>query len=418
LKESSKSIATVDIGSTIIKIARVDANGRISAQNFWPRDLNASVSSQVTDLLAVERLDASSDTILACSSANGGLRVGILCLSLRFSGAAIRNQVLLAGANPVFAHSFADAAGDLRRVDILIIGGGIDEKDCGPAEAQLDTLDISRYSYDALVYCGNCHLVAKVETKHPGITVIGNPLGETLSDRVGSVFEAVRRSYLDDLVHEKGMSGLPQQIARTVRPTPEVVGRGFLRAVMNQSTFSIVGACVVLDIGGATTDLHYSLEIVSDDSPNRPASGISVARYVFTDLGIVASRDTLLLQLRNHPQLYEFLSAVTGTSVRELYSDLREGTLEHDAQLLAYACAFIALDRFSKGSGPGLPTGSLDRIAQVVLTGGAAQLVDEAVFGRLLRILLPVETQLPLVQIDRHYEIWVSGITWSEDLKR
>ncbi len=224
--------------------------------------------------------------------------------------------------------------------------------------------------------------------------MIDNPLQDTLSSRVGSVFECVRRAYLDDLIFKEGVSELPGTIGRQIRPTPEVASRGFLRSVLNQSSVDIVGACIALDIGGATTDLHYVVEVVSEDSPVRPSSGVSVARYVFTDLGIVASRDTLMLQLRAHGQLHEFLSATLGSDdVRETYAALREGDHVASPALLAYACLFLALDRFARGDGPGLPTGRLDQVAQLILTGGAAQ------------------------TLDRRYEIWVAGITWTEDLK-
>lgn len=406
----------LDIGSTVVKIARVGGDGQLQSQQFFPRDFEAGIARQLGSLLAQLGIDPELEPILACSSANGGLRVGIVCLSQHFSGAALRNQVLLAGANPVFVHDLDEAMGDARRVDILLVGGGIDNDDAAPAALRLQSFDPSRYGHAALVYAGNRHLAAAFMQRFPQAVVIANPLGETLSDRVGSVFECVRRAYLDDLVLKEGVSELPPSIARHIRPTPEVASRGFLRSVMNQSSFAIVGACIALDIGGATTDLHYTVEVVADDSPERPSSGVSVARYVFTDLGIVASRDTLLMQLRSHPQLYEFLCAVHGASVRELYAALREGDHEPSAELLSYACLFLALDRFSTGRGPGLPVAQLDRVAQIILTGGAAQVLDEAVVGRITALRLAPTTPAPLVQIDRRYEIWVAGITWTEDL--
>jgi MutL protein len=407
----------LDIGSTVVKVARLDDSGRLDSQQFFPRDFEAGIARQVHHVLAQLGIDAQQQPILACSSANGGLRVGIVCLSKHFSGAALRNQVLLAGANPVFVHDLDEAVGDARRVDILLVGGGIDCVDAGPAAQRLALFDPGLYRHGALVYCGNRFLAEAFEQRFPGTTVISNPLGETLSSRVGSVFECVRRAYLDDLVFKEGVSELPENLARSIRPTPEVASRGFLRSVLNQSTFAIVGACVALDIGGATTDLHYTVEVVKDDSPVRPASGVSVARYVFTDLGVVASRDTLMLQLRNHAQLHEFLTAALGSEVRETYAALREGDYEPPAALLSYACLFLALDRFAKGRGPGLPTGDLDRVAQLILTGGAAQTLDEAVVARIVGLLLSPETPAPLVQVDRRYEIWVAGITWAEDLQ-
>ena len=412
---SLKSHFALDIGSTVVKVARLDNAGGLQSQQFFPRDFQAGIARQVRDVLARLGIDAERDRILACSSANGGLRVGIICLSKHFSGAALRNQVLLAGANPEFVHDLDEASGDKRRVDILLVGGGIDCADAGPTEGRLNAFDPDRYHFGALVYAGNRFLADAFVLRFPGTLVIANPLGETLSSRVGSVFETVRRAYLDDLVFKEGVSELPASLARNIRPTPEVASRGFLRSVLNQSTFTIVGACIALDIGGATTDLHYTVEVVTDDSPVRPASGVSVARFVFTDLGIVASLDTLMMQLRSHAQLYEFLSAARGGDVRDVYAALREGEYQPSAELLSYACLFLALDRFAKGRGPGLPVGQIDMVAQIILTGGAAQTLDEAVVGRIVSLLLVPGTPSPLVQVDRRYEIWVAGITWTED---
>lgn len=405
----------LDIGSTVVKVARLNNAGGLESQQFFPRDFQAGIARQVRDVLAQLGIHAERDRILACSSANGGLRVGIICLSKHFSGAALRNQVLLAGANPEFVHDLDEAFGDARRVDLLLVGGGIDCADAGPTERRLNAFDPGRYRFGALVYAGNRFLADAFVLRFPGTLVIANPLGETLSSRVGSVFETVRRAYLDDLVFKEGVSELPASLARNIRPTPEVASRGFLRSVLNQSTFTIVGACIALDIGGATTDLHYTVEVVSADSPVRPASGVSVARFVFTDLGIVASLDTLIMQLRSHTQLYEFLSAARGGDVRDVYAELREGEYQPSAELLSYACLFLALDRFAKGRGPGLPVGQLDMVAQIILTGGAAQTLDEAVVGRIVSLLLAPDTPTPLVQVDRRYEIWVAGITWAED---
>lgn len=405
----------LDIGSTVVKLARLNASGVLESQQFYPRDFEAGIARQVGDLLAGLGIDVQSDAILACSSANGGLRVGIICLSKHFSGAAMRNQTLLAGANPEFVHDFEEARGDARRVDILLVGGGIDCEQPGPAEKRLRDFDPANYRYGALVYAGNRYLADEFARRFPGTTVIPNPQADTLTGRVGSVFETVRRAYLDDLVFKEGVSELPGKLGRSIRPTPEVANRGFLRAVQNQSTFTVVGACIALDIGGATTDLHYTVEVVSDSSQVRPAGGVSVARYVFTDIGIVASRDTLVAQLRGHTQLYEFLGAVLGPDVREVFASLREGEYTPSAALLSYACLFLALDRFSKGRGPGLPTGDLDKVAQIILTGGAAQTLDVAVVLRVVSLMLTPGGALPLVQVDHRYEIWVGGITWIED---
>jgi MutL protein len=403
----------MDIGSTIVKIARIGDGDKLIAQDFHPRDFQAGIETQVQSLLDNLAVPRESRDILVCSSANGGLRVGIVCLTKHFSGATVRDQVLLAGANPIFVHDFDDEAGNLSRVDILLVTGGIDCEDAGPLEKRLRRFQTQRYHFGSLVYAGNKYLAELFVELYPEAVVIPNPLATTLSSRTNSVFETVRRAYLDDLVYKEGVSQLRRNLSRGIRPTPEIVNRGFQRALMHRSDIQVAGACVLLDIGGATTDLHYTVEIIRDESDERPSRGLSVARYVFTDLGIAASRDSLLLQLRSHPRLYEFLSTVLDEDVREAYRLLREGELQPAPRLLAYSCLFLALDRFAQGRGPGLPMADLSKVAQIMLTGGAAQTLTEEVVARVVDMLLPKKGSNPSVFIDRRYQIWIDGITWS-----
>ena len=284
-----------------------------------------------------------------------------------------------------------------------------------PLEKRLRRFQPDRYRFGSLVYAGNRYLAKLFVELFPAAAVVSNPLADSLTGRTLSVFEAVRRAYLDDLVYKEGVSELRSNLAKRIRPTPEIVSRGFQRALAKSSDIEIAGACLVLDIGGATTDLHYTVEIVRDDSEQRPSAGVSVARFVFTDLGIVASRDSLMLQLRNHPRLYEFLKNALGDDVRASYQSIREGEYDPSPLLLSYGCLFIALDRFAQGRGPGLPTADLTRVAQIILTGGASQAMAEDVVGRVFDLFRSENSGIPAILIDRRYQMWIDGITWSGD---
>jgi hypothetical protein len=403
----------VDVGSTVVKLARVDERDQLVSQEFRPRDFSTGIAKQVEALLTECGVPLDREGIMVCSSANGGLRVGIVCLSKDFSGAVLRNQVLLAGANPMFVRDLDEGAGTSGYVDILLVAGGIDCEDAGPLRERLRRTRLDGYRYGSLVYAGNRFLAGEFLDRFTGATIIPNPMADELGGRVASVFEAVRRAYLDDLVYKEGVSELRSNLAGGIRPTPEVANRGFQRAVMNRSSLPVAGACVLLDIGGATTDLHYTVEIVRDDSPARPSPGASVARYVFTDLGIVASQESLLLQLRGHSRLYEFLNVILGDDVRETYKLLREGEYRPASDVLSYGCLFLALDRFTRGQGPGLPTADLNKVSQFILSGGAAQALTEGMVSRVIALLVAPGSGNPAILIDRKYQIWVDGITWA-----
>jgi hypothetical protein len=99
--------------------------------------------------------------------------------------------------------------------------------------------------------------------------------------------------------------------------------------------------------------------------------------------------------------------------VRGVYQAMREGEHAPTPLTLSYGCLFVALDRFAQGRGPGLPTADLARIAQVILTGGASQNMDEDAVRAIVALFRSPDTGTPEVLIDRRYQLWVDGITWS-----
>ncbi|MGC2110640.1 MAG: glutamate mutase L [Candidatus Korobacteraceae bacterium] len=409
---SPNARVAVDIGSTVVKVALVGEDRNLVSQRFYARDFEAGIVKQVESLLDSHGISPDRSDIRICSSANGGLRVGIVCLTKHFSGAALRNQVLLAGANPVFVHSFDEESRDLSFTDILLVGGGIDCADAAPLEQRLERFEIDKYRHGALVFAGNKYLGDVFRRRFPSAAIVQNPLADKLVSTDNSVLETIRRAYLDDLVYKEGVSELSSKLSSGIRPTPEVVSLGFQRAV-NGASIGVIAPCLLLDIGGATTDLHYTVEIVKDGTRSVSAGGSSVGRYVFTDLGIVASRDSLLLQLRSHSRLYEFLGAVLSEDITETYRLFREGEYQPSPELLAHGCLFLAMDRFAQGRGPGLPSGDLAQLSQVILTGGASQGLSEDTAASVVRLVTPKGSK-PNILIDRRYEIWVEGISFAE----
>ena len=405
----SGELYTVDIGSTVLKFARVDVNGKLVHQEFHDRDFDAEIIDQVDKLLAPHGDEINGDNLLICSSANGGLRVGIVCLSNSFSGSTYRNQVLLGGANPVYVDEISNSQPRTSYVDVLLVGGGIDCEDVGPMDTLITRFSPDNYNFGTLVFAGNRFLAEEFVRRFGDARVVRNPMAGGLTTVGDSIFVALRDAYLDDLVYKQGVSELAAKFGGNVRPTPEVVNRGFYKAISEREFPEMTGASILMDIGGATTDFHYTVEVIRDSSSNRPAAGTSVSRYVFTDLGVYASRDSTALQLRRNPRTFEFLEVVLDSDVSEVYRLLREGEYEPPAQLLSYACVFLSLDRFSQGNGPGLPTADLVKLNKLVLTGGAAQMLDRDKTAAVISLFLPAAVDAEFVMIDENYELWVQG---------
>lgn len=400
----------VDIGSTIIKVAQILPDGRLGEQGFIKRNFDHPISAQLDQAMDELPAPTSASNVVICSSANGGLRVGIVCLTTRYSGTVLRNQSLLAGANPIFVKTYSELREDARYVDILLVGGGIDCPDPGPLDELISSFNPDDFHFGSLVFVGNRHLSDRILALFPSARIIPNPMTSTLTGANDSVFELLRNAYLDDLVHKKGISDLRTRFKCSVRPTPEVVNMGFQMIVSNRSQVTVAGSAVLVDIGGATTDLHYTTEIILDESSNRPPFGVSVGRYVFTDLGIVASRDSATIRLRTHSRCYEFLSCIVDENIDDIYRQLREGEWTASPEILAYACLFLALERFSTGDGPGLPQANLDKVSRYLFTGGAAQMLAAEKIASIISLISTNSVNPAAINIDRDYQIWVDGI--------
>lgn len=402
----TKTRVAFDIGSTVVKVATLSPDGVVLRQDLCPRDYEVGILAQVGAM--IDGLPAQTD-IQICSSANGGISVGILCLSPLFSGQALRNQVLAAGGNPLFLACLGERVVNPARVDVLLVGGGIDCTETGPMADYLARFDPAAFRYTTLMYAGNAALSQTFKQRFPEAVVIDNPLSRDLGGSQPSVANALTAAYLDDLVYKEGVSELAGRTPEPIRATPEIVNRAFYRLVSNQTDMAVAAPSVLLDIGGATTDLHYTVELIKGESVRGLAR--SVARYVFTDLGIFASRETAQRQLRMGPRLYEFLGAVDDGDRLDSYTALREGDYEIPNRLLAYGCLFLALDRFAHGRADGLPAGDLQAAAKFVITGGGAQLLEEEVVARVVNLFQPNRrVSADAILLDRDYRIWVEGL--------
>ena len=59
----------IDIGSTVVKVARVAEDGALAGQSFHPRDFRAGIARQVDVLLDGLGSFGEHDDVLVCSSA-------------------------------------------------------------------------------------------------------------------------------------------------------------------------------------------------------------------------------------------------------------------------------------------------------------------------------------------------------------
>jgi len=404
----------VDVGSTMIKA--VLARDGVAETNFFrQRSQDPPLAQQVQAFL--DECSGSTTRLRLCSSANGGLRVGLLCLTKRFSGASAMHMLEVVGANIRYLYELRefDSVSQAPPVDVLVIVGGAEGFSQRHIEAQVRRLDLGRFPHDRLLYAGHVGIAEVVRQRWPHAVRIANPLGAKLDTSGVDLAEHARLHYLDDIASKRDLLPLLERAAQPIEPTPAIVSRAFQRLVGRWVT-----PALLLDVGGATTDLHYTKELVDEEriAGNLSAYGL-VNRHVYTGYGVYESETSLLRALASHPRCADFIEAYDGRNWRHLYAGVQEGQAI-DAGLNFYACIFLALaDTLATDEAKRLPDASppllLERLATVAVTGGAAKVVQPDILRRVVASVVGTSLTMQFL-IDRAYRWWIMGLMPDEEI--
>jgi hypothetical protein len=400
----------VDIGSTMVKIAKLDHMYSIEKYEFFKRDYDSSIYDQVSGLLKSYIESNANERFRICSSANGGLRVGIVCLTKKFSGNVARNLGLAAGGNVVFMECIEnDKASELPAVDALVVTGGIDCPDVQLMRSRMESFDADEYEYQTLIYAGNSYLAESFCRMNPNAVVVPNPVSEGLEIGSEDLMDRIRSLYLDDIVQKDGVSSLQAYSEVPIWPTPAVVNIAYENIARNGSNLLYPVPCIAIDIGGATTDIHFGLEVVDESGSERMDGYRTCNRHVFTELGVFASKESAITRLSKNDRLYEFFRVLYQSGASRKYADFREGVMDDD--LPFYACFFLALDSLTSRRDKSSPALHMGKINSIVITGGASQRVDTELLSAITKLFLPKSRETGIATFaDKKYEVWVDGM--------
>ena len=245
-----------------------------------------------------EALGATGLPVLACSSAGGGLRLAVLGQERLISAEAGYRVALSAGAKVVHVSSGElDASGiqALReaRPDVVLLTGGTDG---GDRRVLLhNARRIAAHHLAApIVLAGNA------EARTEALSVLNAtgrrvvPTDNVLPD-VGELAPrgaraAIREVFLAHVIGGKGLSQGPRfrQLVRAVTPDAVLAGVAGLASVLATDTVASDGggAVLVVDVGGATTDV-YSAVVLPEVEPGKRAVALPPERRtVEGDIGM------------------------------------------------------------------------------------------------------------------------------------
>jgi len=298
----------IDFGSTFTKLLAVDLAAEeilAYAQSCTTVETDIMVGlRRARDLLPPYLKQASYECRLACSSAAGGLGMITIGLIPELSAEAARRAALGAGAKVVKVYSFRLSTRELEELvglkpDILLLAGGTDG---GNQEVILDNARLLAASgiQCPVLIAGNKAAADEVQSILSAagkITLLtDNVMPEVNVLKVEPAREMIRKVFIERIIAAKGLKKAEEFVEGILMPTPTAVLRA--AQLLSQGTDSEkgLGDLVIVDIGGATTDVH-SIGAGNPVQPGVVRKGLPeplIKRTVEGDLGLRYNAGTIL----------------------------------------------------------------------------------------------------------------------------
>ena len=399
------TVLAVDFGSTFTKGALIADDAVVLATGATP---TTGTLGRGDILDGYHRLRAELEVpaaarVRACSSAGGGLRLAVVGYERTVTAQAGHRVGLSAGAKVVHvAAGELSAAGvngiRVSRPDIVLLVGGTDG---GNAKvllhnaARLAKAAIGGYESHAVpvVVAGNVAardeaLSLLAATQRPTVPA------DNVLPRIGviapeSARAAIREAFLRHVIGGKGLSRDAAFATMVEAPTPDAVLSGV------EMLGLIVGDVIVVDIGGATTDVYSCLTPQGEDASlaKSVVAPLWHARTVEGDLGMRWNA-TEVIEAARAEGLWPSATGVGGLETYAAHVHEQPGSLPRDEQErrldleLARLAALVAVRRHARAALPTESPRPLGDVAVLVGSGGVLRFADAAGRERVLGAVL------------------------------
>ncbi len=447
-------VLCVDFGSTFTKAALVDADagallGTASHRTTLP---DRAGRGDVLDGLDACRAELSrahpgvaEADVLACSSAGGGLRIGVVGSEELVTAEAGRRVALSSGGKVVAVLSRVSEDAAYRvlrhttRPDVVLLTGGTDGGDQDGILRGAQRIATSGWR-GPVVVAGNAEARDQVRSVLSGWPVV---VTDNVVPRIGVLApeparRAIREMFLAHVIGGKHLSRRADFTAMVRGATPDLVLTGVevLAAQVGSGPSSVLGTSgvVVVDIGGATTDVHSVVKLDPEDAglSREVVASTPVSRTVEGDLGLRWSAESTWAAGLEAGLLDDDLHAAAVRRTAEPSFLPRHEEERAEDELIAATAATLALRRHVGRSrvvvGPDPSTGSgqvrrversgkdLREVALLVGSGGALRHATPGGADRIMAALTGVSPdgyqlpEHPRVVVDRDYVLAAIGL--------
>ncbi len=268
----------VDFGSTYTKLSLIDREncvivGRVSSHTTVKTNINEGFNDAMKKLKAQVDIDKCNIVeTLACSSAGGGLKMISIGITPHYTVEAAKSAALGAGARLLKTFSYRLSEEDVREIedlkpDIILLTGGAEFGNVHYIIHNAKML-CGLKSKTPIVVAGNSSANGEVKNIFDNCGVEYEITENVMPDinRINPepVREVIRQMFMKQIMFAKGMEDVEEIVDELIMPTPTAVLKAaelLARGTDSREGYSEV---IVVDIGGATTDIHSVSKPVKD----------------------------------------------------------------------------------------------------------------------------------------------------------
>lgn len=299
----------VDFGSTYTKTIVIDLiKEKIIASDYSLTTVNNIVEGLEKTLLQIginkEKLLNDFKLKIACSSAAGGLRMVAIGLVKELTAEAAKRASLGAGARALKTYSYKVTSIEKKEIeainpDIILLAGGTDG---GEEETILyNSRLLAELLISSIIVIASNKVVSEkakeiLQKRGKSVVLTENVMPEIGELNIEPAKDSIRQIYIDNIVEAKGLKKAEKVLDCVLMPTPAAVLKAATLLAEGANEEKGLGELIVIDIGGATTDVHSIAkgESLSSNTIFRGLPEPNAKRTVEGDLGMRVSALSLI----------------------------------------------------------------------------------------------------------------------------
>lgn len=280
MEKNTANIIVFDIGSTFTKAAAFHLCGeelrfldRGQARTTL-KDIMAGVK-RAEAVLSVKGIELAPDVhrYSSCSAA-GGLRMVALGYMPRVTAKAAKEVAMTAGARVMEVLSAEEPADYRREVlreicpDIILLAGGTDSGDETSVLENVDIICSVRGKAAVIIACNKYaqqEAASRLNACRISHIRVPNIMPTIHELHVKPARTAIHEQFINQITRADGLREFRETLTdKTVVPTPGAVLLACELLAKGTGTQTGIGSLIVIDVGGATTDIHSAIPELED----------------------------------------------------------------------------------------------------------------------------------------------------------